>query len=53
MLSMLDADYAHAVAWQKTQRTRTAARQQRLPRRAFLRFRAIRPAHPLSPKRDL
>lgn len=48
----LDAQYAHAVAWQKTQRTRAATRQQLPPRRGLLGLRAIKPVDPTSTRRD-
>ncbi len=48
----LDAQYAHAVAWQKTQRTRAATRQQLPPRRGLVRLRAIKPVDPTSTRRD-
>jgi hypothetical protein len=47
-----DAQYAHAVAWQKTQRTRAASRQQLPRRRGLLRVRAIKPVDPASTQRD-
>jgi hypothetical protein len=50
---LLDAHYAHAVAWQKTQRTHAATRQQLPSRRGLLRLRAIRPADPVSTKSGL
>ena len=53
MHSLLDANYAHAVAWQKTQRSHAATRQQLPARRGLLRRRAIRPADPLSTKTGL
>ena len=53
MRYLLDAHYAHAVAWQKTQRTHAATRQQLPACRGLLRLRAIRPADPLTTKSGL
>ena len=53
MHSLLDAHYAHAVAWQKTQRTHAATRQQLPARRGLLRLRVIRPADPGTAKSGL
>jgi hypothetical protein len=50
---LLEAHYAHAVAWQKTQRTHAATRQQLPSRRGLLRLRVIRPGDPVSTKTSL
>lgn len=49
---LLDTQYAHAVAWQKTQRSRAATRQQLPRRRGLFRLRTISPVDPASTQRD-
>jgi hypothetical protein len=47
---LLDAQYSHAVAWQKTQRAHAFARQQLPARRGLVRLRAVKPADPQGTK---
>ncbi|HTX08178.1 MAG TPA: hypothetical protein VME22_06175 [Solirubrobacteraceae bacterium] len=47
---LLDAQYSHAVAWQKTQRAYASSRQQLPSRRGLIRLRAVKPADPLGTK---